>query len=101
MKLAEILFGMFRFKRVPAAQIDGGMGEYALEQFQPLPAFDVINARGHHYMRQMKLQQPGLVATNPAGTPFDVLQIQMGELDLFSSGGEGGLVSGDEGSLES
>lgn len=93
MKLLEIIFGPFRFKRVPAAQIDGGMGEYALEQFQALPLFDPINARGHHYMRQMNLTSPGLVATNPARTPFDVLQIQQGELDLFNSGGEGSLES--------
>lgn len=92
-KLAEILFGTFRFRRVPAAQIDGGMGEYALEQFQPLPPYDVINARGAHYMRQLSVYSPGLVALHPAGTPYDVLQMQMAELDLFSSGGEGSLES--------
>lgn len=93
MKVTEILFGMFRFKRVPAAEIDGGMGEYALEQFQSNPSYDVINARGHHYMRQMQVYSPGLVALNPARTPYDILQIQQGELDLFISGGEGSLES--------
>lgn len=93
MKVAQILLGMFRFKRTPAAQIDGGAGEYVLQQFQPFPAYDVVNARGAHYRKQLSAFSPGLVALNPAGTPFDVLQIQQGELDLFISGGEGSLES--------
>lgn len=95
MKLAQILFGMFRFKRVPAAQIDGGMAEYAFQQFQPLPPVDPINGRGYHVMHQLAVIQPnnGMVALNPAGTPFDVTKIPMGEIDLFLSGGAGSLES--------
>jgi hypothetical protein len=92
-KLCQILFGMFRFQRTPAAQIDGGATEYVLQQFQPFPAYDVINARGQHYRKQLSAYSPGLVALNPAGTPFDVTQIPEGELDIFISGGEGGLES--------
>lgn len=95
MKLKQILFGMFRFNRVPAAQIDGGMGEYAFQQFQPLPPIDVINGRGYHVMKQLAVVSGGngMVALYPAGTPFDVTKIPMGELDLFISGGEGSYES--------
>lgn len=95
MKALEIIFGLFRYKRVPAARIDGGMGEYAFEQFQPLPAQDVINGRGHHVMRQLYLTSPGMVVLHPAGVPFDVDKIGMGELDLLNAGGVGSLESGD------
>lgn len=92
-KVGKILFGMFSYKRVPAAQIDGGMGEYAFQQFQPLPAVDPINGRGYHVRGQLFLTSPGLVALNPAGTPFDVTKLILGDPDMFISGGEGSYQS--------
>lgn len=95
MKVLEIIFGPFRYRRAPAAQIDGGMGEYTFEQFQPLPAQDVINGRGYHVMRQLNVTSPGMVVLHPAGMPFDVDKVQMGEIDLFAAGGVDSLESGD------
>lgn len=92
-KLLEIIFGPFRYKQVPT--IDTGMGQYALEQFQTFPETDPFNGRGYHVMGQLKILQPALVVTHPAGMPFDVDKIQMGEIDLFSAGGEGGLEVGE------
>ena len=92
-KLGEIIFGLFRYKQVPT--IDTGMGQYSLEQFQTFPETDPFNGRGYHVMGQLKLLQPALVVTHPAGMPFDVNKIQMGEIDLFSAGGEGGLEVGE------
>lgn len=88
-KLLEIIFGPFRYKKVQ--MIDPGMGQYVFEQFQTFPEMDPFNGRGYHVMGQLKLLQPALVVTHPAGMPFDVTKIQMGEIDLFSAGGEGGL----------
>jgi hypothetical protein len=93
MKLCQIIFGIFRFKRVPASQIDGGMGEYAFQQFQPLPPVDPINGRGYHVMKNLNLLSPALVVTHPAGSPYDVLKLLSGDPDLFIAGGEGGLES--------
>jgi hypothetical protein len=93
MKLCQIIFGIFKFKRVPAAQIDGGMGEYAFQQFQPLPPVDPINGRGYHVRKNLNLLSPALVVIHPAGTPYDVFKIPEGNIDILIDGGIGGYES--------
>jgi hypothetical protein len=83
MKASGKQFGMFRWQRAVAAEIDGGAAEYSFEEFQTRPLFDALNGNGYHVLGQLNLTSPGLVVPNPAGTPLDVLQTPMGELDLF------------------
>lgn len=94
MKLGEILFGKFKYTRVPASSVGGGTAEYALEPFEaPSAPQDVINGTGFHVRGQLRLTQPGLVALYPAGPILDFDMITQDELDPFISGGEGSLQS--------
>lgn len=78
-KVAQILFGPFRYTKTPTAVIDGGMAEYTFRQFQPFPPVDVIGGRSNMiYRRDPVLQQGGLFVVAPVGSPFDVTKVEIG-----------------------
>lgn len=99
MKIGEILFGMFRYKRLRAAQIDGGMGAYQLQPFEnPSLPMDALNGRGFHVRKQLQITSPAFFVPNAATLPNnDVTKIPLGEPDLLNSSGAGGLEASDFG----
>lgn len=80
----QILFGPFRYRRAPSAQIDGGANEYVFEQFQEFPAQDVIAGRGFTYRQDPVLTEPGLFVVAPVGAPIDIDKIPIGTPDIES-----------------
>jgi hypothetical protein len=82
MKPLELLFGLFRYRRTPAAQIDGGMAEYVFQQFDDLPPQNVVAGRGYIYQRDLMLAEPDLFIFAPAQPPFDVTKIGLGVPDI-------------------
>lgn len=81
-KALEILFGPFRYRRTPAAQIDGGMAEYTFQQFQEFPPQDVLAGRGYIYRQDPLLSEPGLFVFAPVGAPVDVTKVPLGTPDI-------------------
>lgn len=81
-KVLEVLFGPFRYRRTPAAEIDGGMAEYVFQQFQEFPRQDVVNGRGYIYRRDLMLTEPPLFVFQPATPPFDVTKVELGIPDI-------------------
>jgi hypothetical protein len=77
-KALEILFGPFRYRRTPAAAIDGGMAEYTFEQFQELPPQNVVGGRGWIYRQDLMLAEPDLFVFAPVGPPIDVAKVPLG-----------------------
>lgn len=57
---------------------------YSFRQFQTLPVQNMLNGNGRIPTNFFKpLGQNNLVALRPAGPPQDILQIPIGETDLF------------------
>lgn len=81
-KALEILFGPFRYRRTPAAEIDGGMAEYTFEQFQQLPPQNVLAGRGYIYQRDLMLAEPDLFVFAPVGAPIDVTKVPVGTPEI-------------------
>lgn len=81
-KALEILFGPFRYRRTPAAEIDGGMAEYVFQQFQQLPLQNVLAGRGFIYQRDLALAEPDLFIFAPVGAPVDVTKVELGTPDI-------------------
>lgn len=78
-KALEILFGPFRYRRTPAAEIDGGMDEYVFQQFQEFPPQNVIAGRGYIYRQDLALTSPDLFVFAPVGAPVDVTRVPIGD----------------------
>jgi len=78
-KAKTLLWGMFGYKRTPAAEIDGGMAEYVFQQFQELPPQNVITGRGYIFRHDLLLTEPGLFVFAPVGAPYDVTKIPVGD----------------------
>lgn len=81
-KALEILFGPFRYRRTPAAEIDGGMAEYTFQQFQQLPPQNVLSGRGYIYQRDLMLAEPDLFVFAPVGAPIDVTKVPVGTPEI-------------------
>ncbi len=81
-KALALLFGMFGYRRTPAAEIDGGMAEYTFQQFQELPPQDVLAGRGYIYRQDLALSEPDLFVFSPATPPFDVTKVPVGGPDI-------------------
>ena len=84
MGLGEILFGPFRYRRTPAAQIDGGAAEYVFQQFQDFPPQNVVAGRGHIYRRDLTVDEPTLFVFAPVGAPVDVTRVPIGDPSIES-----------------
>lgn len=78
MKPLRLLWGMFGYRRTPAAEIDGGMAEYVWQQFQTLPQQNVLAGRGYIYRQDLMLAEPDLFIFAPATPPFDVTKVDLG-----------------------
>lgn len=64
--------------------IGKGANAYTLRQFQTLPSVNMLMGNGRIPPNFFKpFGQNNLVALRPAGPPQDVLQIPVGETDLF------------------
>lgn len=81
-KLGELLFGPFRYRRTLAAEIDGGMAEYVFQQFQELPPQNVLAGRGFIYRQDPNLAEPDLFIFAPVGAPVDIEKVQLGTPDI-------------------
>lgn len=77
-KPGGLLWGLFGYKRTPAAQMDGGMGEYVFQQFQTLPPQNVVEGRGFIPRRILSLTSPTLFVFAPATPPYDVTKVPVG-----------------------
>ncbi len=82
MKPLSLLFGMFGYRRTPAAEIDGGMAEYTFEQFQTLPPQNVLVGRGFLYHADPLLAEQDLFVFAPATPPFDITKVPVGDPSL-------------------
>lgn len=81
-KVMEILFGPYRYKRTPAAQIDGGAAEYVFQQSQEFPPQNVLAGRGYLYAQDPLLTEQGLFVFAPIGAPYDVTKVPVGTLEI-------------------
>lgn len=69
--------------------IGKGGNAYTLRQFQTLPSVNMLMGNGRIPLNFFKpLGQNNLVALRPAGPPQDVIQIPVGETDLFPEASE-------------
>lgn len=81
-KALQILFGPFRYRRTPAAEIDGGMAEYTFQQFQEFPPQNVTAGRGYTYRQDPSLAEPDLFIFAPVGAPIDVTKVPLGDPEI-------------------
>lgn len=82
MNIGEILFGPFRYRKTPAAKIDGGAKEYVFQQFQEFPPQDVVRGRGYIYHKDLMLAEPDLFIFAPVGPPIDIDKVPLGITDI-------------------
>lgn len=91
LKLFEGLFGKpspIRYERSRAAELGGGAQEMVLQRFEdPSLPVDLINGSGVHVNGFLKVIEPGLVATHPAGAALDIAKLTYDQMDPFVSGG--------------
>lgn len=84
-KALEILLGPYRFKRTPAANIDGGAAEYVFQQVWETPPQNVLAGRGWIYRKDLMLAEPDLFVIQPVGAPFDIDKVPVGTPDIYQA----------------